>query len=1148
MNPRTPLERKMRNEVRRLREEEERRALSSMRQGYAYGKRGTLDRMDDYRDQLVDRAGKLLARQTSKVAREMPGPKAHGMREFSRDMIKLLRDERARERAHVSREIDHANREDYRRAKEGMEYNQRKDEAQIVKLTRTVAGTRKSILDELQESLAQLDDLAKGRKRVNTSPFFAVQERGKRQANGISSQGKGDGTARDPIRPSGKNDDANRPAHTFVTQREKQHTDKSFSMDDAYEAMVPWFFGGPTAPRDPGLRQPFQKSTKPNINELVAFNQRTYGFTRLDTLKRLAKSHGFSPESFMFDDLLIKAVPADATAAFGGEKAREKAPPPPPPPNPKDPNVARLESVADRAAGTPTVTPPPPKPASAAAPLPAKPAITGGGTRTQRQTTGMLPHVAAAAAFKEVDPLSDQGHQIMLAHSQSRGWDHGLDETGRMGINTQIGAREAAHSLASLAAAGIVGSYKSPHELEFDNDDHKAEWMASHGLSDASTANIIKTGFEDKGKHIIMVNVHGASGKPEQMMMTFDRNAGGWVPAGGVDAYGRVHNSGDETHEYAKRIGNMLNHYVGDADKFTDQNTLVVNSANARVRNSLHGNMDKNFVNAWSKINTVNNIGQNQADQWHDAAMNRYLAAMNGGKGRMSSPISSPGAAATQTTPQPVQETVQETAQKTGVENVAESPNAPQLTHLAEQYRTANKIKAADKDHINEYYKNISSGNSNITRKEFLQHIIDDPEGMASGSWDDIVSQDEHKGIAGNEELKKHWIALHAAEYKKNAQELLDEENNASAASDADAETTVIPPGADADADPNAQFTNEHKSILSDLAKAKAEKVFVNKDGSLVNKLNVAYPSSLRRGVETNGVSEEWKNSLSDFLRQNNIPDTQEAHDHFMQQYLDHYEKIHNDKFGSGGDAPADAAATTDTDTAPDPDATSGPADLDAINPDTGISLRTYGRIADFEGKKAKKAIIQGKTLDDFLKKFDDPRFGWGTEYSDPATSDKARETYKKESKKAYEDAYAKWHDTLSENNITDEQKSLLSNKAKQQAEGHVDQLTKETSDERSPSVIQSVLQDPRHQNHDASNEKGFYSSFRKVIADPNGIPDTKEAYDHYIQQFLDHYEKAHNDKFGLHNFSPEQLIERHHGQIDESGHGEKTDKVLKHI
>jgi hypothetical protein len=56
----------------------------------------------------------------------------------------MLVDERERERKHVNKDMDRGDDADYLRAKEGMENNQRKDERQVVAMTRRLMAQRKS--------------------------------------------------------------------------------------------------------------------------------------------------------------------------------------------------------------------------------------------------------------------------------------------------------------------------------------------------------------------------------------------------------------------------------------------------------------------------------------------------------------------------------------------------------------------------------------------------------------------------------------------------------------------------------------------------------------------------------------------------------------------------------------------------------------------------------------------------------------------------------------------------------------------------------------------------------------------------------------------------------------------------------------------
>lgn len=147
--PQTKLEQRMRDDVRQLREREEKQALAGIREGYRDARRSTLRRMDDYEDRFADKAKQKLDEKTEEIARDEKREehgeghdKNHGMQEFQREMIEMIRDERAREKRHVQRDMDHGDREDYRRATEGMRDNQKKDEEQIVRLTRYLSDKK----------------------------------------------------------------------------------------------------------------------------------------------------------------------------------------------------------------------------------------------------------------------------------------------------------------------------------------------------------------------------------------------------------------------------------------------------------------------------------------------------------------------------------------------------------------------------------------------------------------------------------------------------------------------------------------------------------------------------------------------------------------------------------------------------------------------------------------------------------------------------------------------------------------------------------------------------------------------------------------------------------------------------------------------
>lgn len=161
--PRTPLERQMRDEVRQVREDETKEALAGIREGYRQARRGTMQRMDAYRNRVVSRTNRLLQQKEAEIARDEkreenqgkvdseshPHEKNHGMSDFRRELIDMISSERTKEKNHVNRDMDAGDRMDYQRAKNGMDSNQRKDERQVVDMTRRLmAQRRKSFFSE----------------------------------------------------------------------------------------------------------------------------------------------------------------------------------------------------------------------------------------------------------------------------------------------------------------------------------------------------------------------------------------------------------------------------------------------------------------------------------------------------------------------------------------------------------------------------------------------------------------------------------------------------------------------------------------------------------------------------------------------------------------------------------------------------------------------------------------------------------------------------------------------------------------------------------------------------------------------------------------------------------------------------------------
>lgn len=151
LDPETSFEQKMRNEVRRVREAEERQALERIREGYRHARQGTMARMDQHTARLGRLANRMLAEKISEITEDerqeeesgKSHPKDHGMKEFADKMLEFLADEREKERAHVNKDMDQGDKQDYERAKSGMEENQEKDERQIVELTRKIMDQRK---------------------------------------------------------------------------------------------------------------------------------------------------------------------------------------------------------------------------------------------------------------------------------------------------------------------------------------------------------------------------------------------------------------------------------------------------------------------------------------------------------------------------------------------------------------------------------------------------------------------------------------------------------------------------------------------------------------------------------------------------------------------------------------------------------------------------------------------------------------------------------------------------------------------------------------------------------------------------------------------------------------------------------------------
>lgn len=152
MKPRTPIEHKMRNEVRTLRQQEERSALGRMRDWQRHASGHVDDRMNRYKDLTLDEINDFGDHMKDKIQHEEeaeerggvsrrnhPHEKNHGIeREVDRleQQIARLRD---KESTHVQHDMKEGYRHKEANAVMGMRENQAKDEKQIVELTRRLS-------------------------------------------------------------------------------------------------------------------------------------------------------------------------------------------------------------------------------------------------------------------------------------------------------------------------------------------------------------------------------------------------------------------------------------------------------------------------------------------------------------------------------------------------------------------------------------------------------------------------------------------------------------------------------------------------------------------------------------------------------------------------------------------------------------------------------------------------------------------------------------------------------------------------------------------------------------------------------------------------------------------------------------------------
>lgn len=147
LKPKTPFEEKNRDDVRSLRQQEEKSALKHMEQGYDWDNKNVEERMERHKQEILSEVKELLDQQRKKIHREeieeekhgKEHEKDHGEYEHERKVLSLIESLRNKERKNVQKDMKNAHREDRRRAVTGMRENQRKDEDQIVRITREVA-------------------------------------------------------------------------------------------------------------------------------------------------------------------------------------------------------------------------------------------------------------------------------------------------------------------------------------------------------------------------------------------------------------------------------------------------------------------------------------------------------------------------------------------------------------------------------------------------------------------------------------------------------------------------------------------------------------------------------------------------------------------------------------------------------------------------------------------------------------------------------------------------------------------------------------------------------------------------------------------------------------------------------------------------
>lgn len=151
LNPQNENEEKNRNDVRRLRESEERSARQNMREGYRHDNDALEDRMSRHKKEILQEVQEMIARQKQKIHREEAAEesssdyeheKDHGMDRHERRVLRLIENLRNKEGKEATQDLRHNQREDERRAVRGMRENQRKDEDQIVRITREVANKK----------------------------------------------------------------------------------------------------------------------------------------------------------------------------------------------------------------------------------------------------------------------------------------------------------------------------------------------------------------------------------------------------------------------------------------------------------------------------------------------------------------------------------------------------------------------------------------------------------------------------------------------------------------------------------------------------------------------------------------------------------------------------------------------------------------------------------------------------------------------------------------------------------------------------------------------------------------------------------------------------------------------------------------------